>query len=99
MMVLRPPCPSCPWRVDQHAEAIPNFSLDLAEALAVTCAQAQDLDTPMFACHQSREGEEIVCASWLARYGRNSVRVRLASAMRSRQRRAIAAPLEMAAVR
>lgn len=31
----------------------------------------------MFACHQSREGEEIVCAGWLARYGWESIAVRL----------------------
>jgi hypothetical protein len=31
----------------------------------------------MFACHQSREGEEVVCAGWLAVEGHGHVGVRL----------------------
>lgn len=67
MSSCRKPCPSCPWRVGQDASAIPNFSLELAENLRGTCEQ--DFGAPVFACHQSREGEEIVCAGWLAVYG------------------------------
>jgi hypothetical protein len=72
---VRRPCPSCPWRVDQDASDIPNFSLDLAERLERTTHG--EIGAPMFACHQSREGEEIVCAGWLARYGYNSIAVRM----------------------
>nr|QBR04490.1 hypothetical protein E1956_45825 [Paraburkholderia pallida] len=32
----------------------------------------------MFACHQSREGEEFACAGWLAKVGRRHPAVRLA---------------------
>lgn len=69
---VRKPCPSCPWRVDQDATAIPNFSLGLAEALAETCPRngyGPDFGAPQFACHQSHEGDEIVCAGWLATNG------------------------------
>jgi hypothetical protein len=75
MSCVRQPCASCPWRLDQHADAIPNFSLDLAEGLVRTTSD--ELGAPIFACHQSRNGEEIVCAGWLARYGADSIAIRL----------------------
>lgn len=75
MSEVRKPCLSCPWRVDAHAQDIPNFSLDLAENLTHTCDG--ELTSPIFACHQSRIGEEIVCAGWLARYGWDSIPIRL----------------------
>jgi hypothetical protein len=31
----------------------------------------------MFACHQSKDGGEIVCAGWLAVYGHASIAIRL----------------------
>jgi hypothetical protein len=31
----------------------------------------------VFACHQSRPGEEFPCAGWLATHGHNSIAVRL----------------------
>lgn len=69
MSACRKPCPNCPWRVDQDARSIPHFSLDLAEGLANTCPDERgfgpDFGSPQFACHQSRPGEEIVCAGWL----------------------------------
>ncbi len=68
----RRPCPSCPWRVDQTAAAIPNFSLELAENLANTCpddrGMGPEFGAAQFACHQSREAE-VVCAGWLAVVG------------------------------
>lgn len=77
----RMPCPSCPWRVDQDAQSIPNFSLDLAENLANTSPDERgmgpDFGSPQFACHQSREGDEIVCAGWLAMVGARHPNVRL----------------------
>lgn len=72
---VRKPCPTCPWRVDQHADEIPNFSLELAERLDRTVGD--QFGDPIFACHQSREGGEVVCVGWLARYGWNSIAVRL----------------------
>jgi hypothetical protein len=73
-MSVRLPCPSCPWRVDQDASDIPNFSLELAEGLADTC---EDMSIKQFACHQSRPEQEVVCAGWLARYGWDNLGVRL----------------------
>lgn len=71
----RKPCPTCPWRVDQDASVIPGFSLDLAERLEATTRQ--DFGAPVFACHQSHEGKEVHCAGWLARYGHQSIAVRM----------------------
>lgn len=80
---VRKPCPSCPWRVDQDATAIPNFSLELAEGLAATSPNEQgygpDFGSPQFACHQSHEGGEIVCAGWLAAVGGAHPAVRMAA--------------------
>lgn len=63
---------------------IPGFSLDLAEGLAATSPDERgmgpDAFAPQFACHQSREGAEIVCAGWLAAVGENHPMVRLAVA-------------------
>lgn len=76
----RLPCPSCPWRVDQDATAIPNFSLEKAERLAATSQQdgyGPEWGAPQFACHQSRDGDEIVCAGWLAVEGHAHPGVRL----------------------
>lgn len=75
MTPVRKPCRSCPWRVDQDASVIPNFSLALAECLVHTTST--EIGAPVFACHQSRKDEEIVCAGWLARYGWDSISVRL----------------------
>jgi hypothetical protein len=36
-----------------------------------------DFDAPQFACHQSRPGEEIVCAGWLAEVGHRHPAVRM----------------------
>lgn len=72
---VRKPCPTCPWRVDKDASDIPNFSLDLAERLERTTHQ--DFGAPQFACHQSHEGGEVVCAGWLAVYGHRSIAIRM----------------------
>lgn len=80
-MSVRPPCPSCPWRVDQDATTIPNFRLDLAEDLADTCGrQGADvaLDGRWFACHHCKPDEEFPCAGWLAATGWYHIGVRIA---------------------
>lgn len=80
------PCPSCPWRVDKDARDIPNFSLPMAESLAGTSPDENDMgpefDAAFFACHQSKEGSEIPCAGWLAAVGHRHPGVRLAVSMR-----------------
>ena len=73
--MTRPPCKSCPWIVDNRAEDIPNFRLELAEGLAA--CQDGELLSPMFGCHLSKPGEEFVCAGWLAVHGYESIGVRL----------------------
>ena len=77
----RQPCPSCPWRLDPDARSIPNFSLELAQALAATCPDARnlgpDVGAAMFACHQSKAGAEVHCAGWLATVGPGHPGVRL----------------------
>lgn len=75
MTAIRQPCRTCPWRVEQHADEIPNFRLDLAERLVNTTSD--QFGAPVFACHQSRDGQEVVCVGWLWRYGQDSIAVRL----------------------
>jgi hypothetical protein len=76
------PCASCPWRRAAGAGDIPNFDPGLAEKLADTCpddrGMGPDFGASMFACHQSREGEEFACAGWLAKVGHCHPAVRLA---------------------
>jgi hypothetical protein len=82
MKVAGKPCASCPWRKEASADDIPNFSLDLAEKLAGTCPDHRDMGpdfgASVFACHQSKEGEEFACAGWLATVGERHPSVRLA---------------------
>lgn len=80
-MAVRKPCASCPWRVDQDATVIPGFSMAKAEALVNTCETSErggvEFGAPQFACHQSNDGEEVVCAGWLATQGAAHPNVRL----------------------
>ena len=80
--LLPQPCPSCPGRLDQTAKDIPGFSVAKARDLADTCPDARghgpDFDAKVFACHQSRVGEEFACAGWLATVGHCHPKVRLA---------------------
>lgn len=55
---------------------IPGFRLDLAERLVATTGD--QVGAPLFACHQSRPAEEVVCAGWLVRYGWDNIGVRFA---------------------
>lgn len=74
-MSCRVPCATCPWRVAQHADEIPSFRLDLAETLVRTTETG--LGAPIFACHQSRARQEVVCVGWLWRYGPDNIGIRL----------------------
>lgn len=80
MTAIRKPCAACPWRVDAHAQDIPNFKLELAEDLAASSPRERgnpEFGDPQFACHQSRPGEEIACAGWLASVGHAHPQVRI----------------------
>lgn len=80
MPTLRKPCQSCPWRVDQTAQDIPNFDMILAEKLSSCSPDDNDYGpeytAQLFACHQSRLGEEFPCAGWLATVGHRHPMVR-----------------------
>lgn len=73
--MIRPPCLSCPWRVEATADDIPNFKLELAERLAG--CQSGTVGAPIFGCHLSKLGEEFPCAGWLAVHGYHSIAIRL----------------------
>ncbi len=75
MSACRKPCPTCPFRVDQDARSIPGFRLELAEQLVETCSG--QFGATIFACHQSKFEAEVVCISWLARHGADSIAIRL----------------------
>lgn len=79
------PCASCPWRRDALAADIPNFDLSLAEKLSATCPDSRGMGpnfgASVFACHQSKIGEEFACAGWLATVGNRHPGVRLAVSM------------------
>lgn len=85
-----PPCNSCPWRVGANADAIPGFSMDLAEELVATTGR--EFGAPVFACHQSRPGKEVHCAGWLAVYGINNIGIRLSIVAEVLDPVAVAAP-------
>lgn len=80
--LLARPCPGCPWRCDKTAADIPGFSLEKARGLAATSPDARgfgpSFGAPLFACHQSKEGDELACAGWLATVGACHPNVRLA---------------------
>lgn len=82
MKCLAKPCVSCPWRVDQTAKDIPNFSIEKARGLVATSPDARgygpDFGAPLFACHKSHEKGEFPCAGWLASVGNAHPMVRLA---------------------
>lgn len=77
---LNKPCGSCPWRVNQEASDIPNFDLEKAERLRNSSPDINGMGPsyldPIFACHQSRVGEEFACAGWLAKVGHAHPRIR-----------------------
>jgi hypothetical protein len=47
----------------------------MAEELIDTTSD--QLGAPVFACHQSKPEQEVVCVGWLWRYGWDSIMVRL----------------------
>ena len=75
MADCRKPCRTCPWRPEQHAGEIPGFRLEMAEDLIGTTSD--QLGAPIFACHQSRRGQQVVCVGWLWRYGWDSLAIRM----------------------
>lgn len=87
-----PPCKSCPWRVGADADAIPGFSMGMAEDLRSTVSG--ELGAPIMACHQSREGDEIPCQGFLAVEGYNNLAVRINVAVGKMDPEVVAEPPE-----
>lgn len=74
----RYPCNECPWRRDTPPG---KFPAERYEALRNTSGQPgheAPLDSPLFACHKTAEGQEQACAGWLATAGIEHLGVRLA---------------------
>ena len=77
------PCEGCPWRRDVEPG---QFEACRFEALKTTSMQptvtsARDLlEQPLFACHETKEGRELVCSGWLVVAGVENLRIRLAHA-------------------
>ena len=70
------PCASCPWRVDQGADVIPNYSQSKACGLLNTVG-AEDGFRKIMACHGSEVGQERACNGYLAREGWRNINVRI----------------------
>lgn len=75
MSACRVPCATCPWRRDRHADTIPTYKHELAEALVTSTGR--EFGAPIFACHQSRPEQEVICIGWLWRYGWHNIAIRL----------------------
>ena len=71
------PCDECPWRKDV---AVGRFAPERFVALARTVARgaAHQVGQPVFACHKSHEGKDVVCAGFLLVDGGQNFTVRLA---------------------
>jgi hypothetical protein len=69
------PCPTCPWRVDQTAAAIPRYNHEKACGLMRTVGREDDF-RPIMACHASTETDERACHGYLAREGWSNLNVR-----------------------
>ena len=88
------PCPTCPWRRDQPASAIPGFSLELAEGLDRTCGgPGRDvfLGVPMMSCHGHPEGREAPCWGWARQVGVYHLGARVRALSDDRMRAALRA--------
>lgn len=68
------PCTECPWRTDVEAGRFPP---ERYERLAAT---AHDCSWSIFACHKSTEGNDVVCAGFLARGAEHNLAIRMALA-------------------
>ena len=75
----RLPCPSCPWRVDQHASTIPGYDHEKACGLMNTVGEGDAL-RPIMACHDSPVGKERPCRGYLAREGWSNLNARVLAA-------------------
>lgn len=83
------PCDECPFRADNTDNPDSQFPSERWQALGSTVRDADTGEHPamgdaMFACHKGAPGAadtDLACAGWLALYGHDHVRVRLALAL------------------
>jgi hypothetical protein len=67
-------CDECPWRKD-----VPPGRFPPARFERLRSTVEQGIDKPLFACHKTREGREVVCVGYLlCPASRDNFRVRLA---------------------
>lgn len=69
------PCATCPWRIDQTVDVIPNYIHDKACGLMDTVGRGDDF-RPIMACHGSTERKMFACKGYLAREGWSNLNVR-----------------------
>lgn len=81
------PCDECPFRRDNADNPASQFPTERWAALSVTARDPEtgdhpELYDPMFGCHKGAPGTngDLACAGWLATFGLEHVRVRLAVA-------------------
>lgn len=70
------PCATCPWRIDQTVDVIPNYIHDKACGLISTVGEGDDF-RPIMACHGSTEEDPHSCKGYLAQAGWTNLNVRL----------------------
>lgn len=69
------PCGTCPWRIDQGRECIPNYVHAKACRLMNTVGPGDDF-RPIMACHGSTDDMR-ACNGYLARAGWSNINARL----------------------
>lgn len=93
------PCDECPIRADNTDNPKSQFPAERWRSLESSVrdpisGEHPGMDDPLFGCHKGRPGEpgeDLACAGWLARFGRDHVRIRLALALGDLPRDAIEA--------
>lgn len=82
------PCDECPFRCDNEDNPKSQFPVERWAALGATVrdsdsGQHPGLNDPLFGCHKGEPGTDadLACAGWLATFGEDHVRVRLAVAI------------------
>lgn len=82
------PCDECPFRCDNTDNPNSQFPAERWAALETTTRDPESghhpgLNDSMFGCHKGEPGTEadLACAGWLATFGADHVRVRLAVAI------------------
>lgn len=83
----RYPCDECPIRADNAGNPASSFPAHRWDVLSRTVCDPQTGEhpgygDPLFGCHKGApgSGDDLACAGWLVRFGRDHLRVRMALA-------------------